>query len=117
MVEVVRSERDGPYRYRITATDRGFLITMRSLEGAGVWIASEWLHRTREAADACLEAVKAFNIAWRAIQAGLPSEALLRTAETESAAHRQLCQQLNDDPLVGQEVRALQEEIGEQDGS
>jgi len=111
LADVLRTDRDGDYRYRLTATDRGFLVSLRTLRGPGTWLASEWLHQNREAADACLEAVKAFNAAWRAIEAGLPSGAWLRRAEKLSSAHTQLCEQFNDHPLVGQEVKALRETL------
>jgi hypothetical protein len=107
MVEVLRTDKEGEYRYRITETEKGFLVTMRTSKGAGKWPASEWLHHTPEAADACLDAVKALNAAWQAMAAGLPSEALLRKAEVSSAAHTQLCKQFQDHPLVGQEVKEL----------
>jgi hypothetical protein len=84
---------------------------MRTSRGAGVWLASEWLHQNQEPAEACLNAVKAFNAAWRAMQAGLPSDALLRQAETLSAVHTQTCDRYNDPPLVGQEVRDLRESV------
>jgi hypothetical protein len=109
MADVLRSERDGYYRYRLTETDRGFLISMRTSREAGTWIASEWLHQNREVAEAGLEAVKAFNAAWCAFEAGLPNDALLRQAEALSSAHHRLCEQFNDHPLVGEEVRILRE--------
>jgi hypothetical protein len=110
MPELLRSEQDGEHRYRITATDRGFLITMRTPRGPGMWISAEWLHRHRETADACLDAVMAFNAAGRAMKAGLPTQAAMRRAETLSGTHSQLCDQLSDHPPVGEEVRALREE-------
>ena len=115
MTVILRADRDGEYRYRITATDRGYLVSMRTSRGPGVWLASEWLHQNLEPAEACLNAVRAFNAAWRAMQTGLPSDALLRQAETLSAAHSQACERYNDPPLVGQEVRALREAIETQD--
>jgi acetyl-CoA acetyltransferase len=75
--------------------------------GAAIWLVSE----NRQIANACLETVKAFNAAWRAIEAGMPSRALLRQTEALSSAHNRLCERFNDRELVGQEVGALRETL------
>jgi hypothetical protein len=61
MVEVLRDDKEGEYRYRIVETDNGILVTMRTSKWAGGWLTSEWLPRMREAA-ACLQEV---NELWR----------------------------------------------------
>jgi mRNA interferase MazF len=109
--QVVRTDADGEYRYRITETPRGFLITQRTLGGAGTWLVAEWLHQKRETAEACLDGVKALNAAWIATQAGEPAGALLQQAEALSSAHARLCERLDDYPIVGADVRALREAI------
>lgn len=108
MAEVIRTGHESGHRYRITHTDRGYLITARS-PGAAPWVAAEWLHQTREAADACLDAVMAANAVWAAMSAGLSVTAAMRKSEACNAAHSRVCDQLNDKPLMGQEVRAMRD--------
>jgi len=115
MADLVRSEADGDHRYRITRTHQGYLITSRSKNELGLYLACEWLHRTPEAANACLDAIICFNALWRAMTKGYPTEALLQKSEGLNAAHSQLCQQLDDSPLVGQEVKALRAKFEEAD--
>ncbi len=114
MAEVIRSEIDGKHRYRITRTDSGFLITARSRDEIGLWLVCEWLHRTPEAANSCLDAVMSFNALWLAVSAGMPTEALFQKAERLSAEHRALCEHLNDMPIIGQDVKALREQFEEE---
>jgi hypothetical protein len=100
MADLSRCERDGEYRDRMMAAGRGFLVRLRTLRGAGAWITSEWLQKNREAAKACLDAVRAFCAAWRVMEAGPPSDALPRHVEALSGTHPRLCEQLDDRPSV-----------------
>ena len=109
MAELLHSDREGDNRYRVAETDRRFLVSMRTLRGPGTWLASEWQHQNQETADACLEAVRALNAAWRAIEAGPPSDVLLCRAEALSSPHTQRSERLNDHPLVVAEVRTFHE--------
>ena len=53
----------------------------------------------------------AFNATWRAIEAGQPTQGLMRKCEEAITRHKKLCEELKDAPLIGQEVRALREAI------
>lgn len=107
MGEVIRSELDGDHTYRVVRTDRGHLVTARTRNELGMLLPCEWLHRTEEAALACLDAVMAFNAYWRAMTMGYPVEALERKLDHLTARHKELCERLDDAPLIGQEVKAL----------
>lgn len=109
--ELIHSEMDGDHRYRLARTESGFLVTARSRDAIGATVVAEWLHRTEEAGQACFEAVVAANAAFRAINSGLPAGAALSRYEKLAAVHTDVCAGLNDDPLIGQEVRQLREEL------
>jgi len=111
MAEVLRVDHEAGYACRLTRIDEGFLITAHNPD-VRIWILSEWLHRTREAADACFETVKGLHAALRVIKAGLPADALLQKAQALSNSHNQLCDRLGDYPRVGPEVEALRDELG-----
>jgi hypothetical protein len=113
MGEIVRTEVDAKHRYRIIRTENGYLVTARQRDHFGLLFAAEWLHRTPEAANACLDVVMAFHATWRAAQAGLPTQGLERRFDEANARHKQMCEELKDEPLNGQEVRALREAIGD----
>jgi hypothetical protein len=100
----------GDYRYRIAETPMGFLITARSRDLVGLVITEEWLHRTERAARACMEAVEAGHRAWKSIGQQHSSGAMA-TFERLSETHRAICLKSDDQPVVGQEVRQLREEL------
>ena len=107
MAEVIRSELDRDHTYRVVRTERGHLVTARTRNELGMLLPNEWLHRTEEAALACLDAAMAFNAYWQAITMGYPVEALERKLGHLMARHKELCERLDDVPLIGQEVKAL----------
>ena len=98
------------HRYRLAKVDGGYLITARTKDPLGLIAISEWLHETEEAARACLDAIKASNDAWEAMQSRSPDiEARFSEMETKLAAHRAACARQNDHPLIGDEVRRLRD--------
>jgi hypothetical protein len=105
--EIIAERSDGDHRYRITRTPAGYLVTARSRDAIGAMIVAEWLHRSEEASLACMAAVEAGNVAFRAIMQGMPSEGLLRRYGELIDAHNATCERLDDLPRVGQEVRNL----------
>lgn len=108
MAQTMREESDTDHRYRITKTDRGYLLSMRQKGELGLMLGpAEWLYRTREAADKGLDLVMLMNAWWAAITKGYPVGDLQRRSETASAAHKQIIEELNDEPLIGEEVRRL----------
>jgi hypothetical protein len=109
VIEVIRQEADVDRRYRITRTDRGLLVTMRSKDTVGLTLPCEWLHQTEAAAHACLDFIMAFEAAWRASRLGYDIRPLMAKVERLGAEHKALCERLDDTPLVGQEIRALRD--------
>jgi hypothetical protein len=108
MAETIREESDTDHRYRITKTDRGFLLSMRQKNELGLMLGpSEWLYRTPEAADKGLDFVMLMNAWWTAITKNYPVGDLQARCEAASAAHKQIVEESNDEPLIGEEVRRL----------
>lgn len=72
---------------------------------------AEWLHRTEDAAIAYLEVAIATSAAFRGVQRGVPTGALLAAiGQQTSARHREICRRFGDQPLVGAEVQALRKQ-------
>lgn len=110
MAQVIREEADGDNRYRIVRTEKGFLITARTRDQLGVLLPCEWLHRTEEAAQACLDAVMGMNALWVAVSHGYPTKALGERLDRLNDRHTRLCADLDDYPLIGQEVKELRQQ-------
>ena len=111
MVQVIREEADGGHRYRIVSTDKGFLITSRTRDQLGVLLPCEWLHRTEEAAHACLDAVMCVNAIWLAVSHGYPIQAMGEKFDHLNDLHRKLCDDLGDHPVVGLDVKELRRKV------
>lgn len=105
--EIIAERSTRSQRYRAVRTPNDYLVTARSRDAVGAVIVAEWLHRTEEAAIACMTAVEAGNAAFEAIMQGLPAGELLGRYERLSEAHRAICDRLGDFPLIGREVRDL----------
>ncbi|MFI4986515.1 MAG: hypothetical protein ACHQF3_03660 [Alphaproteobacteria bacterium] len=88
-------------------TDRGFLVTMRSKDRIGLLMPCEWLYRTEEAAQSCLDVVIQFEAVWRAMTNDYPMDAAMKKLEQKTQAHTVLCERLNEKPLIGHEVQNL----------
>lgn len=120
-VEILRSETDADHRYRITRTPRGFLLSMMQRSQTGLSLGpSEWLYQTEEAAEKGLKALMIFNAWWTTINRGHPTGDLPQRSETALAEHKEAIERLNDQPLIGTEVRELRimtEGDGESDHS
>lgn len=111
MVEVIRTESDNDHRYRITQTPRGFLLSSAQKSEIGLMMGpSEWLYKTRDAAEAGLEFIMLMNAWWGAINRGYPVGDLPQRCEKASAAHTSIVGALRDQPLIGREVRELREQ-------
>lgn len=76
--ELVREESDGEFRYRITKTNQGFLVTSRARTEMGLLLPCEWLHKTEQAAQACFDAVMGTEALFRVSALGFPTQALMR---------------------------------------
>ena len=110
MAEVIRAESDTDHRYRITRTQRGFLLSSTRKSEFGLLMGpSEWLYKTREAAEAGLDLIVLMNAWWGAINRGYPVGDLPERCEKASAAHASIVGALRDQPLIGREVRELRE--------
>lgn len=109
--ELIREESDGEFRYRITKTKQGFLVTSRAKSEMGMLLPCEWLHQTEQAAQACLDAVLGTEAFFRASRQGFPTETLMRKLEALLGAHKKLCAELDDRPAIGEEVRQLRVEL------
>jgi hypothetical protein len=104
--DVIFEHVDDDQRYRIVKTDRGYLITARGRDLTGLVISAEWLHRTEGAARSGVAVLIAGNVAFRAIQHGLPSNALLKRFGELTDVHDEICARFDDHPLIGEETRA-----------
>jgi len=108
--EVILNQVDGDQRYRIARTSSGYLITARSRDMMGAMVLAEWLHKTEEAARACVDVATATSAAFRGIQRGVPTAGLLAAMEQAVARHNEVCDRIGDKPLVGEDVRRLREQ-------
>jgi hypothetical protein len=115
MGEIIRTEVEADHRYRIIRTDKGYLVTTRQRDTIGLLFGAEWLHRTPEAANPCLDCIMAFNASWRASRRGVPMQGLERRFDEADSRYRKVCEELNDEPLIGQEVRTVRQSVD--DGS
>jgi hypothetical protein len=105
---VLREESDTDHRYRITRTDRGFLVSSRQKDQMGLLLGpAEWLYRTYEAANKGLDLVMLMNAWWTAITRGYPAGDLPQRCEAAVAEHNRIVEKLGDRPLIGTEVREL----------
>jgi hypothetical protein len=112
MAEVLRAESDTNHRYRITKTDRGFLVSSRKKDEIGLFLGpAEWLYRTREAAEKGLELVMLMNAWWTAIMHGYAVGDLPQRCEVAAAEHNRIIEKLNDRPIIGAEVRELRSRL------
>ena len=108
MAEVLRSESDTDHRYRITRTDRGFLLSSSQKSEMGLMIGpAEWLYKTREAAEKGLDLIMLMNAWWITIIRGYPAGNLPERCEAAAKEHERVVKELGDEPLVGAEVREL----------
>jgi hypothetical protein len=108
MAELLLSESDTDHRYRLTRTHRGFLVSLMQKSEAGLLIGpSEWLYRTSETAESGLRLVMLMNAWWSAITRGYAAGDLPQRCEAAAATHRELILRMDDEPLVGREVREL----------
>jgi hypothetical protein len=104
-------------RYRVAKTPNGYLITARTRDMVGLTLILEWLHKSEESAMACAVAVMAGDRLWDAMMApksdaALPAyEAAMLAYETAVADHNEVCDRLDDRPLIGREVRELRESL------
>jgi hypothetical protein len=73
----------------------------------GLLVPCEWLYRTEEAAQSCLDVVMQFEAVWRAMTNGYPMDAAMKKLDQLTQSHGGLCERLNEKPLIGQEVREL----------
>jgi len=111
VAEVIRTESDTDHRYRITRTPRGFLLSSAQKGEIGLMTGpSEWLYKTSDAAEAGLEVVMLMNAWWGAMSRGYPVGDLPQRCEKANAVHSDIVGALNDQPLIGREVRALREQ-------
>jgi hypothetical protein len=114
MAEVLRQDSDTNHRYRITRTDQGFLLSLRQKDQMGLLLGpAEWLYRTFEAADKGLDLLILMNAWWTAIALGYPVGDLPQRCEVAGAEHNQVVEKLNDQPLIGAEVRELRKDLDE----
>lgn len=110
MVVLLRTETDTDHRYRLTLTDRGYLLSCAQRGEIGLMMGpSEWLFRTREAAEKGLALVILMNAWWSAITHGYPAGDLQSRCEIAGAEHAEAVARLGDQPLVGHEVKDLRE--------
>ncbi|NKK59260.1 hypothetical protein GFM44_25565 [Rhizobium leguminosarum bv. viciae] len=110
MAEVLITETDTDHRYRITLTDKGFLLSCAQRGEIGLMMGpSEWLYKTREAAEKGLAFVMLMNAWWSAMTHGYPAGDLPRRCEIAGAEHADAVARLDDQPLVGREVKELRE--------
>lgn len=110
MVELLRTEIDTEHRYRLTSTDRGYLLSCAQRTEIGLMIGpSEWLYRTREAAEKGLTLIMLMNAWWSAMTHGYPAGDLPSRCEIAGAEHAEAVARLGDQPLVGREVKDLRE--------
>lgn len=108
MSEVLRTEIDGDHRYRLSKTERGYLLSSQMRSQTGLLIGpAEWLYQTREAAELGLAFVMTMNAYWLAMTRGYSAGDLPARCEAAARAHKEAVERLNDEPLIGQEVRAL----------
>ena len=104
-------------RYRVAETPNGYLITARTRDMVGLTLVLEWLHKSEEAAMACAVAAMAGDRLWHAMMAPksdatqLAYEAARLAFETAVAEHNEVCDRLDDRPLIGREVRELRESL------
>ena len=108
MAEVLRTESDTDHRYQVSPTDRGFLLSSRQKSKAGPLLGpSEWMYQTQEAAEKGLRLAMLMNAWWTAITRGYPIGQLPQRCEAAAAEHKEAIDRLNDEPLIGMEVRNL----------
>jgi len=108
MIEVLRTESDTEHRYRILRTDRGVLLTTQQKTELGLMLGpTEWLYQTTEAAEKGLEFVMLMNAWWLTMTCGYPPGNLPNRCENAAAVHKEVIERLNDEPLMGEEVREL----------
>jgi hypothetical protein len=111
-VEVIRTESDTDHRYRITRTDRGFLVSSAMKSQMGLLLGpAEWLYQTEAAAQKGLEVVMLMNAWGTAVTRGYPTGDIVERCEKAAAEHNEVVARLNDQPLVGAEVKALREQV------
>ncbi len=111
MAELLRSDSDTDYRYRIMRTDSGFLLSCGQKSEIGLMLGpSEWLYKTLEAAEAGLEYVMLMNAWWTCISKGYPSGDLPERCEAAATKHRDITKKLDDAPLIGQGVTELRKQ-------
>lgn len=110
MAELVRNESDTDHRYRITSTPRGYLVSCSQKGETGLMLGpSEWLYRTQEAAEKGLDFVMLMNAWWMAMMRGYPAGDLPGRCEAAAQDHQRVVERLNDQPLIGREVKELRE--------
>lgn len=106
--KIVRSEIDTDHRYRITQTDHGYLLSCAQRNEFGLLLGpAEWLYRTYTGAEKGLELVMLMNAWWSTIARGYPAADLPQRCQAAAAEHTKLVQELDDVPLIGEEVREL----------
>ncbi|MBY5385339.1 hypothetical protein HFN62_30745 [Rhizobium leguminosarum] len=112
MAEVLITETDTDHRYRITLTDKGFLLSCAQRGEIGLMMGpSEWLYKTRDAAEKGLAFVMLMNAWWSAMTHGYPAGDLPPRCEIAGNEHADAVARLNDQPLVGREVKELRENL------
>jgi hypothetical protein len=112
MAQILRTESDTDHRYRITRTDRGILVSCAMKSQVGLLLGpAEWLYQTEEAAQKGLEVIMLMNAWGTAMMRGYPTGDIVERCEKAAAQHREIVERLNDEPLVGAEVKALREQV------
>jgi hypothetical protein len=94
-------------RYRVSRTPFGYLVSARRLNVVGTQFNAEWLHQTKEAALACVDAVVATNAVLQAVEADLPSDNQFLALNAAIRRYREITTDMSDKAVVGEEIREL----------
>ena len=112
MAGVLRNESDTDHRYRLTRTNRGYLLSCAQKSKVGLVLGpSEWPYRTLEAAEKGFVLIKLMNVWWTAVSRGYRAGDLPAQRASASAEHTREVERLNDQPFIGREVRELREQV------
>lgn len=108
--EIIWHQITDGYRYRVAKLDAGFLITARSRDVLGLTMTEQWLHKREDVAMACVHAVIAGHILWKAMNTGLFAGA---SAAFDQALenHNALGNTFDDPPVTGRMVQDLRERL------